>query len=211
MGREDVGYLSVLMVRELFDQDRAGGQDAVCFTAGPPGAYFGAGTVHAYLAAARPAPVVVTGISSGAVSAAVLYKVYRDLAKVGSQAKPGQVEAVRWAWYRQYLEQITYSPLDFVWDAIPNPIDFYAQSIPVEDTSCPDELKQAETEARIQHHRLIRLGLWVAGLRVTVGDLADIAVRYVRVKEGYALWGWQGAALFYRMIRVGFLLAWRTV
>ncbi len=199
------------MVRELFDHDRAGGQDAVCFTAGPPGAYFGAGTVHAYLAAARSAPVVVTGISSGAVSAAAMYKVYRDLAKVSSQAKPGQVEAVRWAWYRQYLEQITYSPLDFVWDAIPNPIDFFAESIPVEDPSCPDELKQAETEARIQHHRLIRLGLWVAGLRVTVGDLGDIAVRYVRVKEGYALWGWQFAALGYRMVRVGFLLAWRTV
>lgn len=196
---------------ELFDQDRAGGQDAVCFTAGPPGAYFGAGTVHAYLAADRPAPVVVTGISTGAVSAAVMYKAYRELAKVGSQASPGQVEAARWAWFREYLEQITYSPLDFVWEAIPNPIDFFAQSMPVEDGSCPEELKQSETEARIQRHRLVRLGLWLSGLRVTVGDLADLAVRYVRMKEGYALWGWQALALAYRLLRVGILLAWRTV
>ena len=202
------------MARDLFEQDRPGGHDAVCFTAGPPGAYFGAGTVHAYLAADRPAPVVVTGISSGAVSAAALYKAYRELHRERSQPvhpSPGQVESARWTWFRQYLEQITYSPLDFVWDAIPNPTDFYAQTMPVEDDSCPPELKQGETEARIQLHRLIRLGLWFAGLRVTVGDLTDLAVRYTRVKERYALWGWQLLALSYRLTRVSLLLAWRTL
>ncbi len=201
------------MVREPFEEDRAGGQDAVCFTAGPPGAYFGAGTVHAYLASDRPAPVVVAGISAGAVSAAALYKVYRDLDRERNKTvKPtdGQLESVRWTWFRKYLEQITYSPLDFVWDAIPNPIDFFAQTMPVEDTSCPNDLKAGETAARLQLHRLIRLGLWFAGIRVTVGDLTDLMVRYVRVKERYALWPWQAVALVYRLIRVGFLLAWRT-
>ena len=202
------------MVREPFQEDRAGGQDAVCFTAGPPGTYFGAGTVHAYLAASRPPPVVVAGISSGAVSAAAMYKVYRDLDrehKKPVRPSPGQLESVRWTWLRKYLEQITYSPLDFIWEAIPNPIDFFAQSMPVEDTSCPRDLKQGETDARIQYHRLIRLGLWLSGLRVTVGDLTDLIVRYVRFKEGYALGSWQGLAFLYRLIRIGILLAWGTV
>ena len=202
------------MVREPHQADRAGGQDAVCFTAGPPGAYFGAGTVHAYLAADRPSPVVVAGISSGAVSAAALYKVYRDLdreQKKSVRPSPGQLESARWTWFRKYLEQITYSPLDFVWEAIPNPIDFFAQSMPVEDTSCPPDLKQGETDARIQYHRLIRLGLWFSGLRITVGDFTDLIVRYVRYKEGYALAYWQGLAFLYRLTRVGILLAWGTM
>ncbi len=201
------------MVRDLSEQDRAGGNDAVCFTAGPPGAYFGAGTVHAYLAADRPAPVVAAGISSGAVSAAALYKAYRDLDRERRRTvKPSmeEVESARWTWFRRYLEQITYAPLDFVWDAIPNPIDFFAQTMPVEDPSCPERLKTGETAARIQYHRLIRLGIWFSGLRVTVGDLADLVVRYVRFKERYALWPWQMAALFYRVTRVSVLIAWRT-
>ena len=52
--------------------------DGVCFSAGHTGAPFGAGFIHAYLASDRKPPVVVAGISLGAVTAAVMERSYRD-------------------------------------------------------------------------------------------------------------------------------------
>ena len=54
------------------------GKDAVCFTAGFSGALFGAGTIHAYLAARRANPQVAAGISMGALSAAAMQRCYQE-------------------------------------------------------------------------------------------------------------------------------------
>src|SRR5947209_5821630 len=69
-------------------KDSKDGNDAVCFTPGFPGATFGAGTIHAYLAADRNPPKVVAGISLGTLSAAVMQRCYKDLdeAKTASSA-----------------------------------------------------------------------------------------------------------------------------
>src|SRR5215471_408790 len=53
--------------------------DGVCFTAGITGAPFAAGVIHAYLAADRRPPLVVAGISIGALSAAAMQRAYREL------------------------------------------------------------------------------------------------------------------------------------
>ena len=58
------------------------GSDAVCFTAGTEVAAFGAGTIHAYLATERAAPVVVAGISSGAIVAAVMKRCYAEAREI---------------------------------------------------------------------------------------------------------------------------------
>src|SRR5438105_9783566 len=102
--------------------DRKPGHDAVCFTAGAKGAPFAAGVIHAYLAADRPAPKVTAGISMGGLSAAGLERCYRELSKGGG----GDREVLRWSWFRRYLDAITNAPLDVIWNAIPDPVDFFA-------------------------------------------------------------------------------------
>ncbi len=172
-------------------QDREAGRDAVCFTAGPKGAPFSAGMIHAYLAADRPAPKVTAGISMGALSAAALERCYRELPPSGA---PEHREIGRWRWFRRYLEAISNSPLDVIWNAIPDPIDFFADKPPVADLSVqplPQKLQDEEREARTNYYRLVKLGLWLAGLRISVGDVARCAVSWVRFKERYGLWFWQ--------------------
>ena len=185
--------------------DRRNGQDAVCFAAGVRGAYFGAGVIHAYLAADREPPVVVAGISTGALTAAAMYKAYSELRAAPPEAR----ETRRWSWYRRYLEKLTYEPLTPIWDSIPNPVEFFAESAQVEDPSCPPQLKKDETEARVQYQRLIRLGNWVSGLRVTVGDVADVMVRYVRMRERYSVWRWQSVLLVGRCLWISWLVMWQ--
>src|SRR5271165_5186688 len=79
---------------------RTGGGDAVCFTAGPKGAIFSAGVIHAWLAADRKPPQAAAGISAGALTAAAMQYAYRAL-ECGNQNS--DIEVRRWMWFRKYL------------------------------------------------------------------------------------------------------------
>jgi predicted acylesterase/phospholipase RssA len=165
------------------------GPDAIGFTAGAEGAPFGAGVIHAYLAADRPAPLVVAGISVGAVNAAAMQRAYRDLREAGNDG--GVREAQRWAWFRKYLTTLTRRPYAFLWDAIPDQSDFFTNRPPVRDTSpqpsqlAEEQLRSQEAESRYSRFLLTKFGNWIAGLRVKVSEVAEAVVRYVRFKERY--------------------------
>ena len=171
--------------------------DAVCFTSGPKGAAFSAGAIHAWLAADREPPLVVAGISTGALTSAAMNKCYREL----ESASADTLERDRWTWYRRYLDAITRDPLSFFWKAMPDPVDFFADKPPVRDLSIPGSLGEVEQPAARRHyHLLTKLGIWFAGLPVRVQTIASIAVHFVRLKEKY------GSALV-----SGYLLAWNGV
>src|SRR5882762_6542492 len=93
---------------ELEPDSRTGGKDAVCFTAGFTGAMFGAGTIHAYLAADREPPAVVAGISTGAINAAAMQRCYQELRN--SPQAGERREVLRWRWFRQYLSMLIDEP-----------------------------------------------------------------------------------------------------
>jgi predicted acylesterase/phospholipase RssA len=187
-------------------RSRPGGKDAVCFTAGLRGAAFGAGVIHAWLASDREPPVAAAGVSVGALSAAAMQKAYRELespAPSGQPAPPPEqagadLERRRWSWYRRYLDAVTNQPLRFLWNAIPDPVDFSAEKPPVNDLAAPPEAGD-QAEARRHFHLLTKLGVWTAGLPVRVSTLAGIAVHYVRWKERYGWW------------RLSRLLCWASV
>jgi len=164
---------------------RTGGGDAVCFTAGPKGAIFSAGVIHAWLAADRKPPQAAAGISAGALTAAAMQYAYRAL-ECGNQNS--DIEVRRWMWFRKYLAVLSDSPLEFLWKAIPDPVDFFADRPPVKDLSRPDALKQSEAESRRHYYVLTRLGNWLGGLPVTVNRVAAAVISYVRGKERYGPW-----------------------
>lgn len=118
---------------QLQDTLAGEGKDAVCFTAGFSGALFGAGTIHAYLAARRANPQVAAGISMGALSAAAMQRCYQEL----DRAKPQEKESKRWAWFRRYLTALSDQPLSIFWDSIPDQSDFFADFPPILDPSTP--------------------------------------------------------------------------
>lgn len=161
--------------------------EGVCFTAGIQGAPFGAGVIHAYLAAGRKPPRVVTGISMGSLTAAAFQRAFRESLK-----NPAQ-EDMRWQWYRRYLKAISENPLEVIWSGIPDQSDFFAEFIPVKDPvpetiTDPDlrrSFTQAELEARRDLTLFVKLGHWVSRLPVKVHDVAEAVISYVRVKEGY--------------------------
>jgi hypothetical protein len=108
--------------------DRSKPSDALCFTAGFSGAPFDAGVIHAYLAADRPAPAVVAGISVGAVSAAAMQRAYRELEACRPEPAGGNRaarEIARWRWCREYIEALSTSPLNVIWNSIPDRHDFF--------------------------------------------------------------------------------------
>lgn len=167
-------------------------RDAVCFTAGAAGALFGAGTIHAHLATDRPAPAVVAGISVGALSAVALQRCYRELqdARNSSHATDVQIESARWRWLRQYVAVLVDKPMNVFWDSIPNPSDFFAETNapPLRDLAIAKSKGELGTEqmaANRQKYLLTRLGIWFAGLSVSVDKLGSAVVHYVRFKEGY--------------------------
>ena len=179
------------------DLKRTGGLDAVCFTAGPKGAAFSAGAIHAWLAADREPPLVVAGISTGALSGAAMNKCYRKL----ESASPETLERERWSWYRKYLDAVTIDQLNFIWKAMPDPVDFFADKAPVTDLSLQGDLGEVEQPAARRHyHLLTKLGIWFARLPVRVKTIASIAVYFVRLKEKY------GSAFV-----SGCLLGWNSV
>src|SRR5689334_20477612 len=87
------------------------GGEAVCFTAGLKGAPFGAGVIHAFLAADRKAPLIVAGISMGALNTAAFQRSYKELCAArtagGSNGcGAAEIESSRWSWYRKYLRSL---------------------------------------------------------------------------------------------------------
>ncbi len=169
------------------------GTDAVCFTAGTEVAAFGAGTIHAYLATDRPYPVVVAGISSGAIVAAVMRRCYEELRK----SEKGENSA-RWAFFRRYLEHLTNKPFEVLWNALPDSADFFADHPPISDPSTPEKLRQDEHVALMQRWNLVRLGRWLIHLPIGVRDVARVGVAYVRYKEKYP------SRLLYRWLYLAF-------
>lgn len=158
--------------------------DAICFTSGLNGAPFSAGLIHAYLAAARPPPLIVAGISVGALSAAAMQRCYRELEKANTANDKDQ-EAWRWEWFRRYLHFLTDSPFNVIWDAVPDPVDISSGRPPVHDLSCPQTLRDHDAVARRKYFLLVRLGRWLAQLPVKVSAVAKLAVTYVQYKEKY--------------------------
>jgi predicted acylesterase/phospholipase RssA len=152
--------------------------EAVCFTAGAQGAAFGAGVIHAWLASDRPEPKVVAGISMGSITAAAMQ---RSMFERGPAAT--RSEASRWAWFQAYLADIIDRPLDVIWKALPDPVDFFSATTPVRDLSCPDFLKPSERAARYQFWQLTKIGNWIAGLPITIGELGRLAILKVRRAE----------------------------
>jgi len=192
-----------------------GATDAVCFTAGASGVPFAAGVVHAYLAADRPAPVVAAGISTGALSAAAMQRVYRELADAQADpgATPGGVEAARWEWFRRYVTVLTDTPLNALWDGLPDQADFVAELPPVRDATTPDERRPLEREAFRRRHLLVKLGQWLAGVPLTVRLVATLIVTHVRYREQYGSRALPRALEYYwaliRVVtRLGWHLAW---
>jgi hypothetical protein len=106
-----------------------GKNEGICFTAGPKGAAFGVGVIHAWLASDRHYPIVAAGISAGALTAAAMQRCYRELEQAKTSG-PAEREAARWRWFRQYLRDISVDPLEFLWRAFPDPVDFAADQPP---------------------------------------------------------------------------------
>lgn len=169
---------------------RTGGNDAVAFTSGPAGAPFSAGVVHAWLAADRRQPLVATGISMGALSAAAMRRVYQELEHLDGE----DLEVKRWRWFQRYHQAITDNPFAPLWKALPDPVDFFAETPPVKDPSLihdfPEKstyhhLLQSSEDARRHFYLLVRLGGWLGTLPTRVSSVATALVLLVRSKEGY--------------------------
>ena len=161
--------------------NRTGGNDAVAFTSGYQGAPFSAGVVHAWLAADREAPLVATGISMGTVAAAAMRRAYQELEHQDCE----DLEVKRWRWFQRYFLAVTDNPLGPLWNAVPDPVDFYAETPPAKDPSVPDDLKQESEDARRHFYLLVKCGLWLAKLPIRISTIGTIAVMYVRRKERY--------------------------
>lgn len=175
---------------------RTGGNDAVAFTSGPQGAPFSAGVVHAWLAADRRPPLVATGISTGAISAAAMRRVYQELEHEDDR----DLEAKRWSWYQRYYQAIIADPLAPIWRSVPDPIDFSAETPPAKDPSVPESLKSDSEEARRHYYLLIKLAVWLANLPIRVSTLATLLVMYVRLTEGYGVSQWRWLSAFINTI-----------
>jgi predicted acylesterase/phospholipase RssA len=161
---------------------RTGGNDAVAFTSGPQGAPFAAGVVHAWLASDRERPLVATGISMGTVAAAAMRRVYEELEHI-----EGDLEVNRWRWYQRYYQAVTDNPVGPLWDALPDPVDFFSETPPARDPSVPPDLRDESEYARRHYYLLTKCGIWLANLPVRVSTIATLIVMYVRRTEGYGI------------------------
>lgn len=192
--------------------------EGVCFTAGFTGAIFGAGTIHAYLAADRKAPAVVAGISAGAINGAALQRCYQELNK--AQESGGKREVLRWKWFREYLSALTDDPLGVVWRGLPRLTDFSADLPPVQDTSIAELASNEETRtfwtdqekrARRELFLFMRLGDWLSRLPLKISVLAATIVNYVRLTEKIPDWRiWQFIRLCLLRVYVGLVFVVHT-
>jgi predicted acylesterase/phospholipase RssA len=168
----------------------------------------GVGTIHACLASRRKPPRVVAGISLGALNAAAMQRAYRELAAV--EAKPAaEQDAARWAWFRTYLDTVSDDPFKLLWDAVPNQSDFFADMIPIRDTSVPRQFRDAEITARRELYLKVKLGRWLSKLPISVRLVASAVVNYVRAVEKYPLSQRMGA--WSRLVMNGSWLAFLLV
>ena len=177
---------------ESSKQDRANENEneGLCFTSGVQGLPFGAGVIHAYLAAGRGSPRVVAGISMGSLTTAAFQRAFRE----ATPASGAEVtEDVRWRWYRKYLRAISERPLDLIWSGIPDQSDFFARFIPVKD-SAPQKIPDVavrnmftkeELSARRDLALFVGLGRWLAKLPLRVSSVAGLIINYVRWQEKY--------------------------
>lgn len=180
-------------------------RDAVCFTSGARAATFGAGVIHAYLAANRPAPGIVAGVSMGAVNAAALQRCYREIREAEQdirdrpplppETRESRLEEARWRWYRKYLEVISHRPFSVIWNAIPDQSDFFADMPPVRDPSpellpAPqgEDFAQDEQKARRDLYLFVKLGRWFSTLPISLSHLAWTVVLKIRAVENYPEW-----------------------
>lgn len=168
------------------------GHDAICFTAGAAGGPFGAGVLHAYLAADRDSPCIAAGISLGAVNAAAFQQAYQELDPVrpragceGPPAAPAIVETARWRWFRRYLRVLANEPLKPIWDGLPDQSDFFADMQPIRDPATPSTVRGDESEALHHRYLLVQLGRWLARLPIKARLFFLVLIRYVRWKEHY--------------------------
>jgi predicted acylesterase/phospholipase RssA len=195
-----------------------GGNDAVCFTAGFVGSTFGAGTIHAYLAADRNPPLVAAGISMGAITAAAMQRVYQELKEAQQQNLPE--ELARWRWFRQYLLSLADKPFSVIWDGLPKQSDFFADMIPVKDPAIDEfrptpppgqqesNWRQEELTARRERYLFVRLGSWLASLPLPLSRLASLLVTYVRIKERVPGWStFRRFRYFYLLTSIMFVIA----
>lgn len=177
---------------------RATGHEAVCFTAGADGVPFAAGVVHAYLAADRPPPSVVAGISAGALSAAAFVASFDAL-----QGSRSRSEADRWRWFRSYVATLAHQPLARFLEGLPGytelstlhgavrPISHPAAIeavLPVPERGSPnssegERLRNLEREALGKRFLLQGLWRWAGGLRVRIGDVAGLLYNRVAFVE----------------------------
>jgi len=126
----------------------------------------------------------VAGISLGALNAAAMQRCYREMAETAGQPTEVQ-EAARWGWFRQYLDTLCTEPWNVVWKAIPDQSDFFADMIPIRDTSVPPVHANDETAARRDLYLKVKFGRWLSQLPVTVRLAASAMVNYVRMLEKY--------------------------
>lgn len=165
------------------NSSRTGGNDAVAFTSGSRAAPFFAGVVHAWLAADRERPLVAAGVSMGTVAAAAMRRVYEEL-----ENKDGDdLEVKRWRWYQRYYQSVTNNPLSPLWDALPQPVDFFAETPPAKDPSVPKSLSEEAEYARRHFYLLTKSGIWLANLPVRISRIATLFVMYVRLTESYGV------------------------
>ena len=189
--------------------NRTGGNEAVCFTAGPAGAVFAIGAIHAWLAADRLPPQAAAGISSGSITAAAMQRSYREIENLRrGNVSPERLESARWNWFRKYLGEMSDAPLDVIWKAFPDPIDFFADKPPVRDLSGPKVLAEKELESRKHYFRLAKLGIWLGRLPIRISTVASLITHYVRAKERYAVWPLQWCFAAWHGMKLGAWLLW---
>jgi predicted acylesterase/phospholipase RssA len=160
--------------------------EAVCFTAGVDGTPFAAGVTHAYLAADRPPPAVIAGISSGALSAAAMAASFEELASCHEEKERN--EARRWRWFRSYLDALANRPLDVFWRGLPSFAEFSTlggRLRPLPDPAIPQDsfLKEAERDALKRRFLLQHLGQWICHLPLKMKDIAGLFVNSAVARE----------------------------
>jgi predicted acylesterase/phospholipase RssA len=109
-------------------------------------------------------------------------RVYEEL-----EHKDGDLEVNRWRWFQRYYQAVTDNPVGPLWDALPDPVDFFSETPPASDPSVPEDLKAESEYARRHYYLLTKCGIWLANFPVRVSTIATLIVMYVRRTEGYGI------------------------
>ena len=131
----------------------------------------------------------------GTVAAAAMRRVYEEL----EHKDKDDLEVKRWRWYQRYYQAITENPVGPLWKALPDPVDFFAETPPAKDPSVPPCLCEESENARRHFYLLIKLGVWLANLPVRVSTIATLMVMYVRRTEGYGVTLLSGISFYWNL------------